>query len=578
MTGNFMRAVRRRLIFPFAVLVFLGANPAYAATPDLSLTPATLNFKYQAGAALPASQTLQIKSTGASLDFTVSIAGPQPYSACWLSVSANSGVTTASVKVYVNPTGLPSGTYSGTISINAPSAAKTLHTVDVRLDVGDPAATLTASPASLPTFAYVSGGKVPDPQPVVLMTTGAALNATIAVSGGSWLKASPSGSIALVGFPATVNVSVDPAGLAPGTYSGKVTFTSTSAANKTVTVSVTLNVSAGVPTITGVWPPGVLVNSPATVVTITGTNYFNTSVAKVGTTALGTTVLSPTAMLATLPATLLASGGNLSITITTPTAASDSAAATFAVYQPGPQIWAVTDAASYSTAAISPGEILTVYGIGLGPADLAVFPGTSPLPVALPATVPATSVTIDGADAPLLYRGGREPRRFHGGRLGSGPGSDPELQFHHRGLHRKRPFEPRRQGIDRSHLPDGLRANEPGGRRDEVGLRHGGARGGADGHDRRTGGCGAGRGGARGIGPGVASDQLHRAIHRRIGQHRAGGRLDRSGAEPGPRDHGHQVVPPEAPVYFCLAAIFFSRAAISRASTSGGIGYGSMPL
>ena len=404
MTGNFMRAVRRRLIFPFAVLVFLGANPAYAATPDLSLTPATLNFKYQAGAALPASQTLQIKSTGASLDFTVSIAGPQPYSACWLSVSANSGVTTASVKVYVNPTGLPSGTYSGTISINAPSAAKTLHTVDVRLDVGDPAATLTASPASLPTFAYVSGGKVPDPQPVVLMTTGAALNATIAVSGGSWLKASPSGSIALVGFPATVNVSVDPAGLAPGTYSGKVTFTSTSAANKTVTVSVTLNVSAGVPTITGVWPPGVLVNSPATVVTITGTNYFNTSVAKVGTTALGTTVLSPTAMLATLPATLLASGGNLSITITTPTAASDSAAATFAVYQPGPQIWAVTDAASYSTAAISPGEILTVYGIGLGPADLAVFPGTSPLPVALPATVPATSatsVTIDGADAPL---------------------------------------------------------------------------------------------------------------------------------------------------------------------------------
>src|SRR5437867_10218151 len=91
--------------------------------PDIGLTPTALNFKYQMGAALPASQTLQIKSTGAALTFTLSITGPLPYSAQWLSVSANSGTTTASIKVYVNPTGLPSGSYSGTITINSPAAA-----------------------------------------------------------------------------------------------------------------------------------------------------------------------------------------------------------------------------------------------------------------------------------------------------------------------------------------------------------------------------------------------------------------------------------------------------------------------
>ena len=403
MTCTILRAARRRCLLAFAALAFQGPNLAHAATaPDLSLLPVSLSFKYQAGAALPASQTLQIKSTGTPLAFTLAITGAPPYSARWLSVSTNSGTTTLSLKVYVNPTGLPSGTYAGTIAVTAPSAATPLHNVPVTLDVGDAAATLTASPSTIP-FTYVSGGSVPSARPVVLMTTGGALNAAIAVSGGTWLEASPSGSIALVGLPATVSVSVDPTGLAPGSYSGKITFTSSSAANKSVVVNVSLIVSAGIPTISGVWPPGVLVDSPATVVTLTGTNYFSTSVASIGATALTTTVLSPTTMLATVPATQLASAGNLSITISTPTAAAASTAATFVVYGPGPQVWAVADAASYSTAAISPGEIVTIYGIGLGPADLAVFPGTSPLPASLPATGPATSVVIDGRPAPLLY-------------------------------------------------------------------------------------------------------------------------------------------------------------------------------
>src|SRR3954471_7405372 len=103
------------LFIRFAAAAFAVPNPAQAAAPDISFSPATLNFKYQVGNALPASQSLQVKSTGAALTFTLSVTGPLPYSAQWLSLSSNSGTTgTVPIKVFVNPTGLPSGTYSGT--------------------------------------------------------------------------------------------------------------------------------------------------------------------------------------------------------------------------------------------------------------------------------------------------------------------------------------------------------------------------------------------------------------------------------------------------------------------------------
>src|SRR5262249_23611453 len=103
------RAAWAHLIFRFAAGAFAAVNPALPAAPDISLSPANLSFKYQVGSALPASQTLQIKSTGTALAFAMSTTGPLPYSAQWLSLSANSGTTPASVKVTVNPTGLPSG-------------------------------------------------------------------------------------------------------------------------------------------------------------------------------------------------------------------------------------------------------------------------------------------------------------------------------------------------------------------------------------------------------------------------------------------------------------------------------------
>jgi uncharacterized protein (TIGR03437 family) len=108
-------------------------------------------------------------------------------------------------------------------------------------------------------------------------------------------------------------------------------------------------------------------------------------------------------MMANIPATLLASAGPLPIAIQTPTAAANSAPANFTVYNPAvPQVWAVVDSGSYHAGSVSPGEIITVYGAGLGPAGITSFSGTT-LPTTLGVGGANTSVTIDGVPAPLLY-------------------------------------------------------------------------------------------------------------------------------------------------------------------------------
>ena len=58
-----------------------------------------------------------------------------------------------------------------------------------------------------------------------------AATATVAVSGGTWLKASPTGSIALLGLPETLTITADATGLAPSItpYKGTVVLSSTNA-------------------------------------------------------------------------------------------------------------------------------------------------------------------------------------------------------------------------------------------------------------------------------------------------------------------------------------------------------------
>src|ERR1035438_518479 len=253
MNCKLTRAVRPRHFALLASLFLHGVNLGYATTPDLAFSPATLDFKYTIGNALPASQTLQIKSTGTALAFTI----PQIASQ-WISLSAYSGTTSASLKVYVNPTSLPSGAQQATITVNAPQANTTTQTYIVTLEVSDPPPTLVPNTTTLAFMYATDQPAFPVAQALVLTSTGAAISATIAVSGGTWLSAQFSGSISIVGIPSTINVNVNPTGLVPGSYSGTIKFTPSDTAIAAITVAVTLSVNAGTPIVTGLWPPGAL--------------------------------------------------------------------------------------------------------------------------------------------------------------------------------------------------------------------------------------------------------------------------------------------------------------------------------
>src|SRR5580704_10978154 len=125
-------------------------SSALAATNGIAATPAALTFSYQLGAvALPPAQTMQVMTTPAGATFTAAVSG-SPFNAAWLLLSVTTGVSPASIKVEVNPTGLPPGSYAGTITLAATvGGAGVTQSVPVTLSVSAAAPTIAATPASL---------------------------------------------------------------------------------------------------------------------------------------------------------------------------------------------------------------------------------------------------------------------------------------------------------------------------------------------------------------------------------------------------------------------------------------------
>jgi Viral BACON domain/Reeler domain len=209
-----------------------------APPPTLGVSPISLSFAYQIGGATPAAQNLSITSTGAALSFTAAASG-----GTWLSASPASGTTPGSVSVSVNPAGLAAGTYNGSVAIAASGAGNSPQRVAVTFTVTPaPLPNLTVSPTSL-SFSAQAGGAAPAAQSVSVGSSGAALNFTAGASGGAWLAASPGSGTTL----GRVSVSVNPAGLAAGTYNGSVAIEASGAGNSPQTVAVTLTVTAAPP-------------------------------------------------------------------------------------------------------------------------------------------------------------------------------------------------------------------------------------------------------------------------------------------------------------------------------------------
>jgi uncharacterized protein (TIGR03437 family) len=116
-------------------------------------------------------------------------------------------------------------------------------------------------------------------------------------------------------------------------------------------------------------------------------------------------IVSDRSLLATIPPLDLENAGVLRLAVTTPApGGGTSNEGQFQVYGPNPQLMAVVNSASYAQGTLAPGDVIAIFGVGLGPATLTIFdPDAPPIPTSLPTMAPSTSVTINGTAAPLLY-------------------------------------------------------------------------------------------------------------------------------------------------------------------------------
>jgi hypothetical protein len=121
--------------------------------------------------------------------------------------------------------------------------------------------------------------------------------------------------------------------LNPGTQTLTVSFAPTNALDyTTATASVQLTV-AGV-TVASATPATATLGDPATTITLTGAGFVATSVVQVNGTAIPTTFVNATTLMAVIPASYFATVGTLQITVFDPTVSLTSPAFTFTVVAP----------------------------------------------------------------------------------------------------------------------------------------------------------------------------------------------------------------------------------------------------
>ena len=258
------------------VPVNLVVNSTGTTGGNIAVSASALSFSAVSGGSAPVTQTLTVSSAAGSagVPFTVATSS----TGNWLSVSPTSGTTQTSLTVSVNQTNLSAGNHSGSITIT-PTGGNAV-VVQVTLDVlSEPA--VSVSPGSL-SFAFQagSGGTVAPGQLTVSATGGAANFQASASSSGNWLSVTPtSGSTST---STILTVQVNPAGLAANAtpYTGTITIVGVSGTEGSLTVNVSLSVTAPLPTIASVLNAASFSSgpvSPGEIVSIFGTSIGPTN-------------------------------------------------------------------------------------------------------------------------------------------------------------------------------------------------------------------------------------------------------------------------------------------------------------
>ena len=371
-------------------------------TNQLSITPASVFFQAPVGS--PAqSQTVQVVAiSGVSQNFTVAAAPPTN----WLSAAPGVGVTPATITVVAVPTLVAGvGTYTGNLTFN--NFDGTQQTLTVTLNVTSNS-NLAAVPNSL-AFTQAVGAPLPAAQQLQISTSNGLNSAFAVTTSAAWLTAAPNAGTT----PASVTVSASAANLAPGTYSGTVSITGGISGLK-VPVSFTVlsanSIALSTTSINFTYQAGAAAPAPQVINVNTGgaSIPFISGFA----TAIGGNWLSISQSAGTTPATVTVSVNPVSLasgiypgTVTISASDGSGQKATVNVFltvtaPPAPQISVVLHAATNQPTWLTPGLIIVIQGIGLGPAT--IVNGTLLAPGAVDTIAGGTRVLFDGVPAPIL--------------------------------------------------------------------------------------------------------------------------------------------------------------------------------
>lgn len=382
----------------------------------LSVSQPSINVTALAGATTPTVQTISVTSTNNTALAFSATASTSPAGLTWLGVTPNSGDAPNNLQVTITPKNLGVGIYTGSIIVSSSVQNVPAITIPVMLTVV--ASTAVATPTTL-TFTQAAGGTAPDSQSVTI--AGVPSGTTIgviatALSGAGWLTATASGD--------TVTVTANGTQLTQGTYSGVVTVIVPGAGASPLYLPVTLDVTAATSAISlsaSSASFNVLAASMSTPVsqtiqvnsTTTGTSVpFTASFVP----SSGGNFLTVTPSSGNTPATLtlsvdaavssLLSAGTYTgnVQVSSGSSAVQNVAITLVVSPAGtPVVLAITGGASLQPGAVSPGEIVTLFGNGIGPVTPATGTSFTPTNGTVPTTLGNITVTFNNVAAPLIF-------------------------------------------------------------------------------------------------------------------------------------------------------------------------------
>jgi serine/threonine protein kinase len=202
-------------------------------SPTITAIPPVITFpSYRIGGPTPSPWPISIASANPPTGLRFSIT--RPPSCSWLNLPA-SGTTPSRLNATVNTSGLQANTpYTCTFTINAPNAAPANVSASLTVNPPPPTkepppqpTTLSASPLSLAFGTLTVGGTLPPPKQIKVESTNPVSLAFAAEPDGGcpWLTLSPNSRQT----PATLNVSVNGAGLVAKDYSCTIRFASNTA-------------------------------------------------------------------------------------------------------------------------------------------------------------------------------------------------------------------------------------------------------------------------------------------------------------------------------------------------------------